>query len=47
MRNPDKQRYLRSAVKHVESGEIPFFEQEIETSVAEKILGKTLPNASI
>ena len=44
MRKPDKQRYLRSAVRHVESDEIPFFEQEIETTVAEKILGKTLPN---
>lgn len=43
MRKPDKQRYLRSAVMHVESEEIPFFEQEIETTVAEKILGKKLP----
>ncbi|MCK5806101.1 MAG: hypothetical protein KAI66_24930 [Lentisphaeria bacterium] len=43
MRKPDKQRYLRSAVRHEESDEIPFFEQEIETTVAGKILGKELP----
>lgn len=43
MRKPDKQRYLQSAIGHVESDEIPFFEQEIETSVAEEILGKKLP----
>ncbi len=43
MRRPDKQRYLRSAIGHVESADIPFFEQEIETTVAGKILGKRLP----
>src|SRR3972149_4911251 len=43
MRNPDKRRYLLSAVKHVAAAEVPFFEQEIETTLAEKILGKQLP----
>ncbi len=42
LRTPDKNRYLK-ALRHVESEEIPFFEQEIETSVAAKMLGRSLP----
>ena len=42
MRSPDKRRYL-NALRHVESAEIPFFEMEIETTVAAKILGRPLP----
>jgi uroporphyrinogen-III decarboxylase len=42
MREPDKNRYLR-AIKHIESEEIPFQEDEIEITVASKILGRQLP----
>jgi len=42
MRTPDKNRYL-NAVRHIEAAEIPFQEDEIETTVAAKILGKNLP----
>lgn len=42
MRAPDKTRYL-NALRHVESEEIPFFEMEIETTVAARILGRPLP----
>lgn len=42
MRAPDKMRYL-NALRHVESAEIPFFEMEIETTVAASILGRPLP----
>jgi uroporphyrinogen decarboxylase len=42
MRPPDKTRYL-NALRHVECAEVPFFEQEIETTVAAKILGRPLP----
>jgi len=42
MRAPDKHRYL-NAVRHIETTEIPFQEDEIETTVAAKILGKKLP----
>lgn len=41
MRAPDKKRYL-NALRHVESAEIPFFEMEIETTVAARILGRPL-----
>ena len=42
MRLPDKNRYL-AAVRHIESEEIPFQEDEIEASVAAKMLGRPLP----
>jgi hypothetical protein len=42
MRAPDKNRYLR-AVRHIESEEIPFQEDEIEHSVICRILGRQLP----
>jgi len=42
MRAPDKHRYL-NAVRHIETAEIPFQEDEIETTVAARILGKPLP----
>jgi hypothetical protein len=42
MRAPDKNRYL-NAVRHIETAEIPFQEDEIETTVAGKMLGKKLP----
>jgi uroporphyrinogen decarboxylase len=40
-RHPDKQRYLK-AIAHVQSAEFPFFEQEIDTAVAARILGRPL-----
>jgi hypothetical protein len=42
MRAPDRNRYLR-AVRHVESAEVPFQEDEIEITVAARILGRPLP----
>lgn len=42
MRKPDKSRCL-SAVRHIESREVPFQEDEFEASVAAKILGRPLP----
>ena len=42
LRSPDKQRYLK-ALKHIEMEEAPFFEQEIETTVAAELLGRPLP----
>lgn len=42
MRSPDKHRFL-NAIRHVESEEIPFQEDEIEVTVAERILGRPLP----
>ena len=42
MRNSDKNRYL-NAVKRIASEEIPFQEDEIEISVAGKILNRPLP----
>lgn len=41
MRDPNKDRYLR-AVRHEESAEIPFQEDEFEVSQVEKILGRPL-----
>lgn len=42
MRLSDKNRYL-DAVRHIESEEVSFQEEEIEITVAEKILGRSLP----
>ena len=42
MRSPDKSRYL-AAAKRTESAEVSFQEDEIEISVAAKILGRDLP----
>lgn len=42
MRAPDKNRYL-NAVRHLETSEIPFQEDEIENLVASRILGRKLP----
>ena len=42
LRSSDKRRYL-NAVRHVESAEIPFQEDEIDPSIAAKILGRRLP----
>ena len=42
MRSPDKSRYL-AAVKRTESAEVSFQEDEIEISMAAKILGRDLP----
>jgi len=42
MRKPDKNRYL-NAIKHIETEEISFQEDEIEILVAREILGRSLP----
>ncbi|MCX6994185.1 MAG: hypothetical protein NT011_13730 [Kiritimatiellaeota bacterium] len=42
MRKPNKNRYL-NAIRHMETKEICFQEDEVETSVASKILGRPLP----
>ena len=42
MRQPDKSRYLR-AIRHIESEEVSFQEDEFEPTVAEQILGRPLP----
>jgi hypothetical protein len=42
MRQPDKYRYLQ-AIKHIETGEISFQEDEFEPVIAEKIIGHSLP----
>lgn len=42
MRSPDKRRYL-NAIRHLEAEEIPFQEDEMEASVAGRILGRTVP----
>ena len=44
MRAPDKNRYLR-AIRHVESEEIPFQEDEFEPTMAGKILDRRVPMA--
>ncbi|MBN1546689.1 MAG: hypothetical protein JW902_08530 [Syntrophaceae bacterium] len=43
MRNPDKSRFIK-AVSHEEFAEIPFFELQVDISIAEKILAKHLPH---
>ena len=42
MRNPDKNRFLK-AVAHQETGEIPFFELQVDIEIADKILERPLP----
>lgn len=42
MRTPDKNRYLQ-AVRHVETGEVPFQETEFARPISEGLLGKSLP----
>ena len=42
IRQPDKNRYL-NAIRHIESEEIPYAEDEIEITLGRKILGRDLP----
>jgi len=42
VRTPDKNRYL-NAVRHVETEEVPFQEDEFDFSAVEKILGRPVP----
>ena len=41
-REPDKERYL-TAIRHIESHEVPFWESEVDFEIVEKILGRKLP----